>query len=129
MRLGVDVAQSGAWDQVRERFDGARYRGVAGDAFTRWWMEDVLSQWTALCPSGLFKLTAGERVTVLREAGHGDLMALEPTSESPGNRPWVLGQSEDPALRLPADPRFTFAISTPVAPWLDVVKAMGNGVK
>ena len=119
IRLGVDKARSGGWARLKEHFDPARYVGVACDGFRRWWMDLVLSRWGQSCSQPLFRLSSVERVSVLNSAGFPDLVALTPTPESPGDRPWFVALSDDPALRLPVDPRHALLLGTPVAPWLD----------
>lgn len=119
IRLGIDKARSGGWERLKEHFASARYIGVAYNGFHRWWMDLVLSLWAQPGSPPLFRLSAVERVAALNKAGFADLAALLPTPESPGDRPWLLSQSDDPALRLPVDPRHAFILSTPVFPWLD----------
>ncbi len=83
-------------------------------------MDLVLSRWGQPDASPLFKLSADERVAALNTAGFSGLVALMPTAESPGDQPWFRSLSEDdPAVRLPVDPRHAFILSTPVSPWLD----------
>jgi hypothetical protein len=119
IRLGIDKARSGGWERLKEHFAPARYVGVGCNGFHRWWMDLVLSRWTQPGSPALFRLSAVERVATLNKAGFGDLVALMPTPESPGDRPWFLSISDDPALRLPVDPRHAFILSSPVSPWLD----------
>jgi hypothetical protein len=119
IRLGVDTARSDGWDRLKKYFAPARYVGVACNGFRRWWMDLVLSRGAQPGSPPLFRLSAVERVAALDKAGFRDLVALIPTPESPGDRPWLLSVSDDPALRLPVDPRHAFILSTPVSPWLD----------
>jgi len=119
IRLGVDKARSGGWERLKDYFSPARYVGVAGNGFRRWWMDLVLSRCAQPGSPPLFRLSAVERVAALNKAGFGDLVPLMPTPESPGDRPWLLSQWDDLALRLPVDPRHAFILSTPVSPWLD----------
>lgn len=119
IRLGVDKVRSDGWERLREHFAPARYVGVACHGFRRWWMDLVLSQWGQIASPPLFRLSAVERVAALNEAGFRNLVALMPPPESPGDRPWLLSLSDDPALRLPVDPRHALILSTPVSPWLD----------
>jgi hypothetical protein len=119
IRLGVDKARSGGWEPLKEHFAPARYLGVGCNGFHRWWMDLVLSRWAQTGSPPLFRISAVERVAALNTAGFGDLVALMPTPESPGDRPWLVSLSDDPALRLPVDPRHAFILSTPVSPWLD----------
>ncbi len=119
IRLGVDKARSEGWERLKAYFDPARYVGVAGRGFDRWWVDLLLFQWAQLGTQSLFKLSADQRVTALNAAGFDKLAVLASTKESPGDRPWLLSLSDDPALRLPADPQYALTLSTPVSPWVD----------
>jgi hypothetical protein len=120
IRLGADRARSGGWERLKDHFAPARYVGVACKGFRRWWMDLVLSRWGRPGSPPLFRLSAIERVAALNKDGFGDLVALTPTPENPGDRPWLLSQlSDDPESRLPVDPRHAFILSTSASPWLD----------
>ncbi|CDX41184.1 hypothetical protein MPLDJ20_320051 [Mesorhizobium plurifarium] len=120
VRLGIDVRKSPDWPNVREIFRPCQYSGAARGGFHRWWMDQILELWTKFHPQPPFKLSATDRVAALAAIGYQRLQAIEPTEESPGDRPWLLSVStDDPFLRLPVDSRYAFTLSSPVAPWLD----------
>ncbi|MCA0049517.1 hypothetical protein LB577_21660 [Mesorhizobium sp. B283B1A] len=120
VRLGIDVSKSPDWPGVMEFFHPCQYLGAARSGFCRWWMDQVLAQWAAVHSQPPFKLSAVDRVAALSAVGHPRLHAIEPTKESPGDRPWLLSVStDDPDLRVPVDSRYAFTLSSPVPPWLD----------
>jgi hypothetical protein len=120
VRLGVDTGLSFGWPAVRDFFQNAHYLGVGSKAFSRWWAQDVLKHWAKHTATPLVRLTAAERVARLGALGLGELTALKPSEESPGDVPWQISTSEDPALRLPCDLRFSFPIGAQgTAPWVD----------
>ena len=119
IRLGIDKARSNGWDRLRNSFEPARYIGVAAGGFRRWWIDLVLLRWGQLSAQSILRLSADQRVAVLNSAEFGELTPLASTVESPGDRPWLQSLSDDPALRLPVDPRHAFTLSTLVSPWLD----------
>lgn len=119
IRLGVDKARSKGWERVKDHFSPAQYVGVAAKGFHRWWVDLFLIRWLELSAQPAFQLSAQQRVVVLNAAGFDDLTAVAPSNESPGDRPWLLSISEDPALLLPVDPNHAFVLSTVVSPWLD----------
>ena len=119
IRLGVDKARSNDWERVKEHFSTAQYVGVAANGFRRWWVDLFLARWLELNPQPPFRLSAEQRIAALSAAGFHDLTAIAPVKESPGDRPWLLSTSEDPDLRLPADPTRAFVLSTVVSPWVD----------
>lgn len=119
VRLGVDCRASSGWAEVLKIFEGARYNGVGSSGFSRWWAEAILQVWAERGLGSLFKLTAESRVHGLASIGIDDLVPLQETADSPGDRPWLISTSDDPELRRPADPRFVFPLSAPVSPWLD----------
>jgi hypothetical protein len=119
VRLGVDLTRSPGWPKVRDRLAAASYVGVGSAGFTRWWSDKLMTALSELHAQPFFRLSAGERVAALEAAGLNQLVPLDENAASPGDRPWHISLSEDPALRLPADPRFAFQLSSGVAPWLD----------
>lgn len=119
VRLGIHTAESRGWASVKERFETARYQGTGGEAFARWWNPSLSSVWAELHSVPLFKLSAAQRVEVLRDSGFDEIVALRPDERSPGDRPWAISRSNDPELRLPVDPRFAFSLNVPLVPWLD----------
>lgn len=119
VRLGVDKHHSPSWEGVRTLFDACRYTGAANSGFARWWADKVTAKWVTLNREPLFRLSSVERVNILKQYGYENLTELEMTKESPGDKPWMISISNDPAMRLPVDPRYSFSLSVPVASWLD----------
>jgi hypothetical protein len=120
-RLGIDEDRTPL--EARRRalgvFDAARYRGKGYTGFPRWWAGEILGIWSGISGKSLFGMSADERVAALAAANHPDLVAIGPTKESPGDRPWLLAHSDEERLRVPVDPRYAYPLSLPGKPWLD----------
>ncbi|MFO1150985.1 MAG: hypothetical protein U1E62_21630 [Alsobacter sp.] len=119
IRLGVNPQKSSGWELAKQRFADAIYTGRAAHGFPRWWSDKVLGLWAHIAEMPIYRLTATERVDLLRAAGLESLVPIEANAYSPGNRPWLLSRSDDPALQLPADPEHAYPLTTATKPWLD----------
>lgn len=104
-RLGLDLeASRDAEALIDERFSQAKYNGVFGDGWERWWAFLVEETWRALAPDAepLRKLTAAERVNYLKSATQmRRLNPSQPLQPSYNTNYWTVCQK----LRQPLDPR------------------------
>lgn len=109
IRLGVDLAKSPSWSDLRKHLDRAYYRGAFGEGYPRWWQAMILDWWQTEVNSERVpaRLTAAERVANLSKAfGLEGLVALSEDVDSPGTRYWHR------CLRSqkPVDPSEAFAL-------------------
>ena len=127
-RLGLDPEQTGVGvRKILESCDSFKYKGIACQAFERWWARGLDDWWLDLSEgsSPLAALTISERVEALRKRlGIRKLSALAMPQGSAGNRPWrvcSLSLEEDPPRQVPVDPsigiRFIPRVDLP--PWAD----------
>lgn len=67
-RLGVDKDKSGdGWNAVLKLFEKARYNGIFGKSWIRWWMRSVNTIWKDNTGTVLQQLGAEERVELLKK--------------------------------------------------------------
>jgi hypothetical protein len=121
-RLGIDIDQSLDWSKLKTRLtDAARYTGVFGIAWPRWWMFKILSEWKKICPTAaLQRLDAEERVDVLKKAFRlPRLSAAKPLVEGYDTRFWYVCKF----LRAPLSPTDAVQLSVDRREWQDGVYA------
>jgi hypothetical protein len=90
-RLGVDANQSADWNTLTSKFaDTARYTGIFGNAWPRWWMFKIAALWKTISPDApLQRLQAEERVTILkRKMRLQNLVAVQSLAENHDTRYW-----------------------------------------
>lgn len=121
-RLGVDKKSSGKdWERVLSLFDGARYQGVLGDGWKRWWMRGVNEIWREIS-GGLYlqRLGASERVDVLKNVlGSVDIKSAPMLQYSDSDKYWAVCCGTD----KPMDPIDGFEIAGQDTnyPWQDLL--------
>lgn len=109
VRLGVDLAKSQSWPDLRKHLDSAHYRGAFGEGYPRWWQAMVVDWWQTQINSEKVpaRITAAERVAYLKKAlGLEGLVALSEDADSPGTRYWHRCLRS----RKPVDPSEAFAL-------------------
>ncbi|WP_161774353.1 hypothetical protein [Sphingobium sp. Ant17] len=53
LRLGIDIEKSEDWAKLLDKFaKPAKYTGVFGTAWPRWWMHKIVEAWSALTDEG-----------------------------------------------------------------------------
>lgn len=81
-RLGVDKDKSGkSWEAVLNLFETARYDGIFGKGWTRWWMRSVNEIWKDRTGVTLQQLGAKERVQCLKQVIEGSELATATKSK------------------------------------------------
>lgn len=121
-RLGVDIDQSLDWSKLKAKFtDVARYTGVFGVAWPRWWMFKILSEWKKICPTAVLqRLDAQERVDVLKKAFKlSRLFPAKPIAEGYDTRFWYVCKF----LRAPLSPTDAVQLSVDRREWQDGIYA------
>lgn len=81
-RLGVDIEKTPEeiWKAIVSIFEEARYRGILGNGWKRWWMRGINDLWRSLSGGKYLQMmTATDRVTVLKEILHTD--AITPSEK------------------------------------------------
>lgn len=126
VRLGVDIAGSGAtWRRLLESLEFS-YRGAGAVGFPRWWARG-LDEWWAQASGTNLPLSScniEERVArIVAVAGNG-LAPLEMPNGSAGSKPWrfcSLNMEREPAVFFPLDPAESVRMTgtTDLPPWVD----------
>jgi hypothetical protein len=110
-RLGLDLeASKDAEALFNKHFSQARYHGVFGHGWERWWAFFVEEAWRTLDPNAkpLRRLSAVERVNHLKATtGIKDLKPAEPLHPGYSTSYWTICQK----LRKPLDPRNGFLLN------------------
>lgn len=92
-RLGIDIEASADWPKLLEKFaKQAKYTGVFGGAWPRWWMHKIVEAWVAL-PDGnnLQRLEATQRVATLKKQLRlPRLEAAKPIAKGYDQRYWYV---------------------------------------
>jgi len=66
-RLGIDKDNSKNWEDIKKRFEEAKYKGVFSDGWDRWWMFKVDDIFEEISDTYLSYLDAKEKVAILKE--------------------------------------------------------------
>lgn len=117
-RLGVDVSRSADWPKLKEGFaESARYTGVFGSAWHRWWMFKLAAKWKEIHPQvPLQRLEAEERVSILKKAFKlSRLSAAQPLAEGYDQRFWYICKF----LSSPISPTEAVQLSVDRREWQD----------
>lgn len=64
-RLGIDIERSEDWDKLLDIFEPTRYKGVFGNAWKRWWEDQIIDKFEDLTSQNLASLNAPQRVSAL----------------------------------------------------------------
>lgn len=91
-RLGVDKDKSGnGWNAVLKLFEKARYGGIFGENWTRWWMRTVNTIWKENTGTVLQQLSAEERVDLLQKLiGNEEIVVAAKTKYAESNSFWAV---------------------------------------
>lgn len=91
-RLGVDKDKSGkGWGAVLRLFEKARYDGIFGKSWTRWWMRSVNTFWKENTGTVLQQLGAEERVALLKKVlGCEEIVAVSKTKYAESDSFWAV---------------------------------------
>jgi hypothetical protein len=67
-RLGIDIANSQNWDKVKDSLAPAKYNGVFGEGWQRWWMPLVEKWWNDIVPAKTYlrSTSATDRVETIK---------------------------------------------------------------
>lgn len=109
VRLGINAQLSEDWPALLDGLEASRYRGAFDSGYARWWMALSFDWWQRDVDPDRTpqRLSASERVELLKKAtGLDRLVAIEPTADSPGLRPWNLCWTS----RRPVDPAEGFPL-------------------
>lgn len=108
-RLGIDKDTSSDWDEIKEIFDVAKYKGVFFDGWDRWWMFAVDKLFNSISETYLNYLDAKERVAILKEkTGLTNLNYSEPIEKNESYDYWTVCK----ALGKPLDSHEAFKVYT-----------------
>jgi hypothetical protein len=120
-RLGVDISASADWPKLKAKFADARYTGVFGVAWPRWWMFRIASQWKEIHPGvPLQKLDAQERVSILKKVMKLQrVSAAQPLLKSYDQRFWHICKF----FNVPISPTDAVQLSVDRREWQDGVYA------
>lgn len=92
-RLGIDVEKSADWVKVLDKFaKPAKYSGVFGAAWPRWWMHKIAEAWDVLADGGnLQRMEATQRVALLKKSLKlSKLESAGPVAEGYDQRYWYV---------------------------------------
>ena len=91
-RLGVDKDKSGrGWNAVLKLFEKARYDGIFGESWARWWMRSINTIWKENTGTVLQQLEAEERIDLLKKVlGCEEIVAATKTKYAEGNSFWAV---------------------------------------
>jgi len=92
-RLGIDIDSPGdGWAVVQAALSQAKYTGIFGDAWQRWWWDGVEEWWRSLDSERrvLSELPARLRVTCINDALRTSLRAAEPIEGCSDHRFWAV---------------------------------------
>jgi hypothetical protein len=121
-RLGIDVERSADWPKLMERWTAsARYTGIFGAAWPRWWMFKLAALWTDISPGApLQRMEAEERVNILKKVLKlSRLSAAAPLVEGYDRRFWYVCKF----LRTPISPTDAVQLSVDRREWQDGIYA------
>jgi hypothetical protein len=120
-RLGVDIAASADWSKLKEKVKDARYTGIFGSAWPRWWMFKISTFWKEISPSApLQRLEAEERTATLKKALNlSKLKAAKPLEHNYDARFWHVCK----LLNMPISPANAVQLSVERREWQDGVYA------
>lgn len=121
-RLGLDIEKSGDWAKLLDKFaNPAKYTGVFGTAWPRWWMHKIVEVWSALADgASLQRMEAEQRVTLLKK--HFKLPKLEaasPVAEGYDRRYWYVCKF----LKAPISPADAVQLFVDRREWQDGIYA------
>jgi len=106
-RLGIDKDNSEDWEELKKRFEEAKYKGVFSDGWDRWWMFKVDDVFEKISDTYLSYLDAKERVAILKEMLNlENLNFFQPIEENYSYDYWTVCK----ALAKPLDPMEGFRV-------------------
>ena len=117
-RLGIKYNESEDWKSILELIDDAKYSGVFGSSFERWWAVDIMKWWnTNFNNIPLVRLDASERVKLVSEKLKlKNLVEANKIEKATSTKFWTICQ----AYKLPLDPKDGFLIDgNQIYPWQD----------
>lgn len=90
-RLGVNFRDSGDWSKLISKFaKDAKYTGVFGDNWSRWWMYKIIRNWNQIYPNvPLQRLDAKQRTEILiKKYKLKNLVPYEPIVDGYDQKYW-----------------------------------------
>ena len=91
VRLGINYSESEDWEKLISKFaNDAKYTGVFGDNWPRWWMYKIIRNWNKLYPeTPLQRLSAKQRTAILRKKFKlNKLVPYEPIADGYDEKFW-----------------------------------------
>jgi hypothetical protein len=121
-RLGIDIDKSADWTKLLDKLAmQAKYTGVFGTAWPRWWMHRIFDAWSPVSDGGsLQRMEAAQRVALLRK--HFKLQKLEaalPVDEGYDQRYWHVCKF----LKAPISPADAVQLFVDRRDWQDGIYA------
>lgn len=118
-RLGIDITKSADWGYLKDKiFLEAKYSGVFGNGWKRWWMDRLIAIFKDLTSYNLASIDALHRVELISEnTGLKELTVSERIEGCSSYRYWTVCKS----YNKPLDPREGFKAKTKIEPkpWQD----------
>ncbi len=121
-RLGIDLEKSADWTRLLDKFaKPAKYTGVFGTAWPRWWMHRIVDAWSPIADRGnLQRMEATQRVALLKK--HFKLPKLEaapPVADGCDQRYWYVCKF----LKIPISPVDAVQLFVDRREWQDGIYA------
>jgi hypothetical protein len=117
-RLGINYNESEDWKSILEMIDDAKYSGVFGSSFERWWAVDIMKWWNLNFGNiPLIRLDASERVKLISEKFNlKHILAAAKIDKTTSTKFWTICE----AYELPLDTKDGFLIDgNQIYPWQD----------
>lgn len=117
-RLGIDIEKSTDWSKLLAKFaDEAKYTGVFGTAWNRWWMFKIQKKWSEIHPAvPLQRLDAEERIAILQKTQKlKELVPAKPLEEGYSSKYWHVCKLH----RAPISPTDAVQLSADRREWQD----------
>ena len=92
-RLGIDIAESSDWNKVLESISSAKYQGVLGKGWLRWWNVLVEDWWKSIIHADTYlrSTPAHQRVeTIKAKLGYTNLQASEKIEKADSEEFWTI---------------------------------------
>jgi len=114
-RLGIDIEKSENWNEVKQMFLSAQYKGVFSDGWERWWMFEINNIFKKEFQTNLSYLNAKEKCKLFKDRSIKNIVAPEPIKFNNSNRYTTICQ----VLKKPLDSLEGYRIYTskPLKQW------------
>jgi len=114
-RLGIDIEKSENWNEVKQIFVSAKYKGVFSDGWDRWWMFEINNIFKKEFQTNLSYLSAEEKCKLFIDKSIKNIVAPDPIKFNNSNRYTTICQ----VLKKPLDSLEGYRIYTskPLKQW------------